>query len=59
MRFEIRHLCENNEWDRASKLIQTLIAAQTTGAEFLVDEEEFYLAPLRSNDIQKVDNMLD
>ena len=40
-------------------MIQTLIAAQTTGAEFLVDEEDFYLTPLSSHDIKQVDKMLD
>ena len=38
--------------------MKTLRLAQTEGAEFLVDNEEFYTRPLKSRNIKKVDKML-
>ena len=58
VRAEIRRLCLNNEWDKAAELMKTLRHAQTTGAEFLVDNEEFYTRPIRSRNMKKVDKML-
>ena len=56
---EILCLCNTNYWDEVVELIQELMEAQPEDAKFLVDEEEYYLKPVRERNIEKVTKMLE
>ena len=59
MEGEIKRLCGEDEWDGAIELIQRMIRTQPEDAKFLVDEEEYYLKPVREHSLEEVNNMLE